>query len=430
MNNLSVQWHITERCPNHCKHCYMDEIRSLHNLSFDNFKIIFNKLKEFESSLGFDFHLFSITGGDPMSNPDWEKIVKVLRDHEKEIRILGIPEQVTPMNIKTLRELGINSFQISLDGMENIHDYIRGNGSFKKSIEAIHLLVENDIRAVIMYTVNNKNAEDLFCVIDFLDSLNLPILFAFDFMVMAGSALDNLESISCDYAKDILKRYLYKKDSLIKKSSKLILSEKSNYFFPTKHWEIENIKEVHNNCTICSGCSVGWNTITIMPSGEVYPCRRMPISVGNLFDISFADIYINNPVMKQFRRRASYSKCGTCKFYKYCRGCPAIEYGLSGNPFNAQEFCSYYSEAKTLPSEPSINCSFKEELEFISCNLKNLISKENLNNTIDITKSLLLLSDIKERHYFMQDPIRWSNDKGYNLNPDELDFLLLRSLEF
>ena len=42
--------------------------------------------------------------------------------------------------------------------------------------------------------------------------------------------------------------------------------------------------------SVCDGCYNGICSVSILPNGDVYPCRRLPIKVGNLLTESFEDI--------------------------------------------------------------------------------------------------------------------------------------------
>ena len=72
---------------------------------------------------------YSITGGDPLLNPDVWWLISELRRDKKKVTILGVPETITEVNIKKMKSLEIDSYQVSLDGMEKTHDKIRGRGS-------------------------------------------------------------------------------------------------------------------------------------------------------------------------------------------------------------------------------------------------------------------------------------------------------------
>lgn len=149
--NFSIQWHITEFCPNTCLHCYMGMNPIEKHLSLFEFFSLLDKINVFEAQYKSQINNVSITGGDPLSNPDWYEICNALRQQGKQVRILGIPEQVTDSNCSKLKELGISMYQVSLDGLKETHDKIRGAGSFDRTVNAIKKLSENGIEVAIRY---------------------------------------------------------------------------------------------------------------------------------------------------------------------------------------------------------------------------------------------------------------------------------------
>jgi MoaA/NifB/PqqE/SkfB family radical SAM enzyme len=48
---------------------------------------------------------------------------------------------------------------------------------------------------------------------------------------------------------------------------------------------------VFNLKKIRGGCSVGWAGIIIDINGDVYPCRRLPLKVGNVFEKPLSEIF-------------------------------------------------------------------------------------------------------------------------------------------
>jgi radical SAM protein with 4Fe4S-binding SPASM domain len=79
-----------------------------------------------------------------------------------------------------------------------------------------------------------------------------------------------------------------------------------------------------------SGCAAGTAGLTIHPDGNVTPCRRMPVSLGNVKKDSIREIWSSSPVLQALRDRNRYQgKCGRCGRWAQCRGCRAIAYAWS-----------------------------------------------------------------------------------------------------
>ena len=72
---FSIQWHITSRCPNRCKHCYMftDNYNTIidNELTYDQLIQVLCKLDQFEEKYNIEIPSFAITGGDPFIRDDF-----------------------------------------------------------------------------------------------------------------------------------------------------------------------------------------------------------------------------------------------------------------------------------------------------------------------------------------------------------------------
>ena len=60
-----------------------------------------------------------------------------------------------------------DGIQVSVDGDEKAHDFIRGEGSYEKAVRALKLLDEHGIRHSISFTINQANKHCIDHIIDF-----------------------------------------------------------------------------------------------------------------------------------------------------------------------------------------------------------------------------------------------------------------------
>ncbi len=88
-------------------------------------------------------------------------------------------------------------------------------------------------------------------------------------------------------------------------------------------------------------CTAGDSLLTVMPNGDLYPCRRMPVRVGNVFETTLADLYYKSPWLQRLREPAhSGSDCKGCCFNRLCRGgLKCLSYAVYGDPFRADPGC-------------------------------------------------------------------------------------------
>ena len=68
------------------------------------------------------------------------------------------------------------------------------------------------------------------------------------------------------------------------------------------------------------GCTAGETLLTVMENGDLVPCRRMPIVIGNLLKDNMLDLYQNNAVLKELRKKKIPSDCKDCEHANMCHG--------------------------------------------------------------------------------------------------------------
>ena len=89
---------------------------------------------------------------------------------------------------------------------------------------------------------------------------------------------------------------------------------------------------------IYGGCNCGNCHLTILPTGDIYACRRVQNSrVGNVFEDRLADVWVCQ--MEAYRDYTKFEKCAKCELLAFCRGCPAVAGGKNGNFYAPDPQC-------------------------------------------------------------------------------------------
>ncbi|MGB9716594.1 MAG: radical SAM protein [Thermodesulfovibrionales bacterium] len=145
-----LELQITNKCNLRCKHCYIDNKDSL-EISSEFIKKI---LKEFEEMQGLRV---LITGGEPLLHSKFDEINKILPDFS--IRKVLFTNGIL-LEKEKIKTLNVEEIQISIDGLENAHDSLRGRGAFKKSMKTIRLLLDYGFHVSISTMVHPANLGD------------------------------------------------------------------------------------------------------------------------------------------------------------------------------------------------------------------------------------------------------------------------------
>jgi radical SAM protein with 4Fe4S-binding SPASM domain len=155
-----LELQMTDRCNLRCRHCYLGE--SLHqDLSVDQIQRV---LKEFEEIQGLRLLL---SGGEPLLHPRFWEINEILRDYAFRSILLSNGTLITK---EVARRLLVHEVQISLDGMKEGHEALRGNGTFEKALLAIDQLQEANIRLSVATMIHRKNLSEFDQLASFLQS--------------------------------------------------------------------------------------------------------------------------------------------------------------------------------------------------------------------------------------------------------------------
>jgi len=382
---LSIQWHITSRCMKRCRHCYMFESERYrteieNELTFEKMVQILDDIKDFENKWGFAVNDFFITGGDPILNPDYKKLLLELKNRGKRIYIMGNPETITPEVLLFFKDVGIQQMQMSLDGLKETHDFYRGQGNFDITVKALEILDEYDIPGTIMFTLTGENKDELIPLMNYVAYNTKSKGFAFDLVCGVGNAKDISLQLSKEDVKKYFELYLDEKRKIRASGNLMRISEKSK-FFQLLHYENDDFYPYDiEDFSAIGGCYVGFTSYTILADGSVAACRRFPAIIGKMPEQKMEDIFLGNDLLKRFRRANSYETCGDCMFYKSCRGCPAVTFGFTQNPFSDNPLCFKDLLTKEVKKQkwvsPAINTTKQEEADIVKSMLHNQYSAD------------------------------------------------------
>lgn len=333
---LTLQWHLTAKCGYRCQHCYVND-PSTYKEELENEMDLdgcFRVVDEFDDTVN-DWGVpgrINFTGGDPLLKEGVFDLIERSKSRGITVGILGNPDTLTPETARKLKDLGLYRYQVSIDGMEETHDTLRGKkGAFKEAIDAIHLLNEVGISSVVMFTLSRANAHELLDVIRLADRESVSI---FDFarlvpvgrgVHMKDEMLDPLEYH--ELLLRVLEEYKRLKDS----GTRTRYGRKENLW--SLLYDELGLGRVSSsdNETIFSGCAMGCSIVTLLADGTVLACRRLPVPIGKVPDQTIREIFISSPEHNRIRRVEDMKKCGRCDLLQYCRGCPAVAYGVHGD---------------------------------------------------------------------------------------------------
>lgn len=354
--NFYVQWHITDRCSQRCKYCYLFQSENYHLQKFQDANIaILSQIVEdvFKTAETLKANpIFVLTGGDPILYPSlWELLQKINDCAVKfkavtAIDILGNPSHIDYPTALKMKKHGIRKYQLSLDGLRGKHDYLRKEGSYNETFRAAKTLKRAGISTSCMFTLSKFNAPDLLGVMHKVAEKEFD---AFAFARFCRP--DNWTAE--EYRQQMFTPMEYKAllatvdeahRELAKKHPKIRFVLKDHLwelFFYEKYSDEQQkeLGQIRKNKIVVGGCGLGIASVSILSDGVVYACRRFPSPIGKVPYQSLLDIFINSNELNKLRDLRRYTKCRKCPLLYVCRGCGAVAYGFLGSFFASDPQC-------------------------------------------------------------------------------------------
>ncbi|MEE4164592.1 MAG: thio(seleno)oxazole modification radical SAM maturase SbtM [Desulfocapsaceae bacterium] len=310
---FTLQWHITQTCDLNCRHCYDRSDREV--LQLDQAIRILDDLYDFCRQ----HHVFtqvSFTGGNPVLYPYFYQLYQEAADRGFLVAVLGNP--VSRRQIEEMIAIQKPAFyQVSLEGLQEHNDYMRGTGHFNRVMNFLDLLKEMGVYSMVMLTLTYDNMGE---VIELAKSLHGRVdLFTFNRLAMIGEGVDLVSVRPSDYS-NFLERYIEAS------AANPHMSLKDNFFNLVLH---EKKKTYTGGCT-GFGCGAAFNFVSLLADGEVHACRKLHSPIGNIAQQSFAQIYHSDAAK---RYRAGSAACRECEIRPVCGGCLAVSQGFGRDIF-------------------------------------------------------------------------------------------------
>lgn len=260
--------------------------------------------------------------------------MELLKSNKIAFSILGNPFHLNDLVCQKLKASGCERYQLSIDGLRETHDAIRKQGSFDTTLEKIKCLREAGIRCAIMTTVSGTNISEVPQIIDLAVEYQADI---FAFARYCPTSAEKSTHLAPEQYRDLLEvcwqKFEHYKDggtifNLKDHLWTLFLYEKGLFKIPDEH-DPEMVYE---------GCNYANCHLTILPKGEVYACRRFESQVGNVFKEKLYNLFTGGK-LGYFRDYEKFEKCSKCELKRFCRGCPAVTYGYTGNFYGSDPQC-------------------------------------------------------------------------------------------
>jgi radical SAM protein len=361
-----VIWETTQACALACRHCRASARpwRDPLELTTEEGRRVIEQTAE----MGTPLIIFS--GGDPVNRPDLFDLIR--HGRAQGLRTATIPAATDALMrnlVQELKDAGLDQMALSLDfPRAELHDAFRGvPGAFAKTLEAVGWAHEVGLPLQINTTVCGDTAPYLEEMADFVESLGIVFWEVFFLVpVGRGTVLKGLGASECERLFDVIYR-VQKKGSFIVK-----VTEAPHYRRHVAQRErraqdqpgrpegeiampaVLTVSEGpgHTVGLAPRGVNAGNGFLFVSHTGEIYPSGFLPISAGNVRTRTLAEVYRRSYIFQSLRNPDQLrGRCGVCEFRRICAGSRSRAFGLTGDPFATDPWCSYVPAAWAAASQ-------------------------------------------------------------------------------
>lgn len=338
---VTAVWELTMGCNMRCKHCGSScrkplpgELTTAESLALCDDII----------ALGLKW--ITLSGGEPLTRADWPLLVRRLREGGVVPNIITNGWMCTEEAIETAREAGVGTFAISLDGPRDVHDFIRRQGSYDRSVAALKCMAEKGVAAGVITTVQRHNLdrlEEMYLTLKDLGLTNWQLQIG----LLMGNMRhgENAEMLLPPEAVDQVIDFIHA-HSLDPQMS--IYPADCLGYYNRKEIEARTRAYRSDQPIVWQGCNAGKNSFGILHNGDILGCtsiRDRAFIEGNIRVRPLAEIW-NDPKGFSWSRKLTKAqltgRCQTCGYGDTCLGgCPNTRLTTNGTIHSDNIYCSY-----------------------------------------------------------------------------------------
>ncbi len=302
-------WECTLRCNLNCIHCGSDCTKdtTTPDMPFADFANVLDQV-----ATQYDPHktIVAITGGEPLVRQDLDACGKQIFAKGYPWGMVTNGYLLTEKRLQSLCDSGLRSITISLDGLQDSHNWMRGKSdSFKKALNAIKFCSQQkDLIFDVVTCVNKRNLGELDEIRKLLTDNNVKKWRLFT-IFPKGRAKETEDLLLADSEFTTLMHFItatrdkqeidatYGCEGFL---GKFEGKARDGFFF----------------------CRAGITVGSVLADGSISACPslRGDFIQGNIYKDNFLDCWNNRYESMRNRSWAKTGDCATCKQFKYCEG--------------------------------------------------------------------------------------------------------------
>ncbi len=308
-------WEATLLCNARCRHCGSDCERSTDTsgeLSTEEIKAVLARIAEVRDPRRI---MLAVTGGEPTLRGDLYEVMGFAHGFGFPWGMVTNGMAVDRSHVDRAGEAGLRTLTVSLDGPEQVHDWMRGRkGSWRRARTAIELFREAGYLRILQATtvVAPRTIPHLRETLDLVRELEVDhwrLLGIFP----GGRAGKEFGRDLLMSGEDFVRLFEFIAAVRRTRRRPLTYYGEEGYFGP--RWEGEIRRFFHY-------CNAGTTTGGILASGDIMACPSIPrvFVQGNVRTDDFMDVWEKRFEPFRDRRWMRRGRCEGCGEFRYCQG--------------------------------------------------------------------------------------------------------------
>ena len=279
----------------------------------------------------------TLIGGEAYLRSDWLEIIELFHRQGISVSMTTGGRGITPELARSAAQAGMSAASVSLDGLETVHDRLRGvKGSFQSGLQAMKHLRDAGLRVYNNTQINRLSLPDLPALLETILA-NGSTAWQIMLTVPMGRAVDEPEILLQPYELvDVFPILAELKKRADAAGLFVWRGNTLGYFGPYESMFQGWTQRGHGG-----SCGAGSSTIGIEADGTIKGCPSLGTlkwGGGNSRDARLVDIWTRSEPLRFNRTRTKkelWGYCAGCYYADTCKaGCTWMSDMLLGRPGN------------------------------------------------------------------------------------------------
>jgi len=337
------EWCITQRCNLRCRYCYEEAgdgrpSGKERELTTQEAETVVRSLGQSSREANRQF-VICWSGGEPLLRPDLLDLIACAKEEGLLNSVATNGAFLTPDLASRLRELEVANVLISVDSVEpEIHDSLRGAGSHARALQAIEDCKKAGLLLLVEAVATCHNWEEIGKLRRWTEE-EVGGFFFYRPALQVGRGEESQVLMTSQQYRDLYHERNREVFEKLKRGKGLQIPLFSIFDLVPFPYSPASQKE-REYLEWGVGCQACRLIHGISATGDLLPCIRLKLPLGNLLQESFVQISERELYRKIALRKERGGVCGDCQHVQLCGGgCLAEAMALKGDPFAGWDRC-------------------------------------------------------------------------------------------